>query len=213
MRKRAKLLLLKGKWIYYFHSSFAGRRMEIKMDEKLQTCINKIKAGKIEKEVVHTFLRTYYDCIEDMNPAEDAPYPEKLTKPLRERKFGIYEAMSWLAQEKYNMNEGDDTPLMETVGYADAPMTEFLIQNGANANYWPDMDEIPGIPRSNYYLEDIDIAYFEESWPLSERYINALLETAKVLLSQGNTGSFWGLCLSADAEKREITIGPPKYRY
>ncbi len=38
-------------------------------------------------------------------------------------------------------------------------MTEFLIWNGANANYWPDMDEEPEYMRDNYYLEDIDIAY------------------------------------------------------
>ncbi len=183
------------------------------MNEKLQTCINQIKAGRIEKEVVYTFLRTYYNCIEDMNAAEDAPYPEELTKPLRERKSGVYEAMCWLAQEKYDMNEGDDTPLLETVAYADAPMTEFLIQNGADANYWPDKDENPEVPKFNYYLEDIDIAYYNENWPLSDRYISALLETAKVLLTQGDTGSFLGLCLSADAEKREITIGGPKYLY
>lgn len=36
--------------------------------------------------------------------------------------------------------------------------------------------------------------------------IDALLQTAKVLLQEGNTGSFFGICLVADAEKNEVIL-------
>ena len=93
-------------------------------------------------------------------------------------------------------------------------MTSFLIRNGADANKWPDMEELPGIPTENYYLVDIDIQYLNECWPRTERYIKALLETARVLLEEGETGSFNGLShFTADAEKRLITIGEYKREY
>lgn len=58
-----------------------------------------------------------------------------------------------------------------------------------------------------------EVAYMDMHWPRSERYVNALLQTTRVLLQEGNTGSFFGLCLAADAEKREISLSGPNYLY
>ncbi len=182
----------------------------------IQNCINKIKTGEIRKEAaVIELLDAYYrNCIDTTE--NDDSYPEELTIPLEERGFGIYEALLWLANKQYDFNveyEGESA-LMIAVGYADAPMTSFLIQNGADANKWPDMDELPGIPKNNYYLEDIDIQYLNETWPRTETYIKALLETAKVLLKEGGTGSFRGVShFTADEEKHLITLGEYKCEY
>lgn len=185
------------------------------MNGILKSSIDKIRKKELTSEVVYSFLCSYYDeYIEGLDESEDAPYPEELVLPLETRESGVYEAMSWLVDQKYNLDEGECfNPLMMAVSHADAPMTEFLIRNGANANYWPDMDEEPEYMRDNYYLEDIDIAYMDMHWPRSERYVNALLQTARVLLQEGNTGSFFGLCLAADAEKREISLSGPNYLY
>ncbi len=187
------------------------------MDRTIQNCIAQIKAGEICKEAAAiSLLYTYYrECI-DTSDNRNAPYPEELTIPLKERDYGICEALSWLVMEKYDFNteyEGD-SPLMISVGYADEPMTSFLIQNGADANKWPNMGEFPEIPEENFYLVDIDIQYLNECWPRTERYIKALLETAKVLLKEGETGSFNGITsFTADAEKHSISLAGYRCEY
>ena len=181
----------------------------------LKEKLDSINNNKNLKTPVYSFLCTYYDeYIDEMDPSENAPFPEELTKPIEDRESGIAEAMKLLVENHYNLDEGDCfNPLMMAVGHADAPMTEFLIANGADAHYWPDMDEPIEKYSGNYYLEDIDIAYFNERWPIDDRYINALLQTAKVLLRDGHTDSFFGLCLNADAEKREITLSAVEWKY
>ena len=186
-------------------------------DRIMQNCVNHIKTGEIHKETaVVELLDTYYrECIDDLDDENDS-YPDELTIPLAERRFGIYEALLWLANEQYDFNAEYDgeSALTLAVGYADAPMTSFLIRSGADANKWPDMDELPDIPRSNYYLEDIDIQYLNELCPRTEKYIKALMETARVLLEEGGTGSFKGISrFTADAEKRLITIADYKCEY
>lgn len=185
------------------------------MNEILLNRINKIKKHQTSTEVFYDFLCVYYDdYIDVLNESEDAPYPKELTLPLKDRESGIYDAVTWLVEQGYNVNRGDCfNPLMMAVGHADAPMTSFLLQHGADANYWPEMDKSSEPLHDNYYLEDIDIAYLNETWPKSERYIDALLQTAKVLLQEGNTGSFFGICLVADAEKREIILSDCHYKY
>ena len=138
-------------------------------DRTIQTCINQIKVGEIRKEAaVVKLLDTYYRYVDSLE-ADDS-YSEEFTIPLEERKHGIYEALSWLVNEHYDFNAEYEceSALALSVGYADAPMTSFLIQNGADANKWPYMGEIPGIPENNYYLEDIDIQYLNETWPRTE---------------------------------------------
>ncbi len=179
--------------------------------------MNQIQTGEIcEDAAVIELLDAYYqNCIGSMDDDDDS-YPEEFTIPLKDRHYGIYEALLWLANEHFDFNseyEGESA-LMMAVECADAPMTSFLIQNGADANKWPDMEELPDIPKSNYYLEDIDIKYLNECWPRTERYIKALLETARVLLDEGKTGSFKGVShFSADAERRIITIAEYLCKY
>ncbi|MBP5424274.1 MAG: hypothetical protein J6Y78_17720 [Paludibacteraceae bacterium] len=174
----------------------------------MQNFIPRIKAGEINKETaVAELLDVYYQ--EWVDIYDDEVFPEEFIIPLKDRDCGIYEALSWLAIEKYDFDAdfGGWSPLMQSVECADAPMTYFLIQNGADANKWPDMGEMPDWPEENYYLEDIDIKYLNESWPRTERYIKALLETAKVLLKEGGTGSYGGRSgFNADAEKHLIKL-------
>lgn len=185
------------------------------MNEILKETLDKIKNKEITSEVVNAFLCVYYDdYIDGLNKREEASYPEELLLPLEERTSGVYEAMRLLVEQRYDLNEGEEfNPLMITVGNADASMTEFLIKNGADANYWPYMDEEPEYMRDNYYLEDIDTACMAMDWPESERYVYALAQTARVLLEEGNTGSFSGICLKADAEKRQISLPGINYLY
>ena len=185
------------------------------MHEILLNEMKLIKKQETKDEVVYKILCAYYDAYIEKNANEESNlFPEELLLPLEQRTSGIVEVMEWLVKEGFDLNEGEGfNPLMMAVGHADAAMTSFLIQNGADANYWPDMEEIPESYRDNYYLEDIDIAYYNESWELTENYVMALLNTAKVLLEKGKTGSFYGLCLSADAEKREIQLRGAQYKY
>lgn len=193
------------------------------MNEILEEKIREIKKNEIDKEVILQFLCAYYDDYINgwaendyiySDEDEEEEFPEELTMPLDERISGVFEAITWLTEQGYDLNEGeDDCPLMMTVGYADAPMTQFLIQHGADPTKWPFMEETPEKMRSNYYLDDIDIAYFDEHWPRTERYVQALLQTAKVLTVDGKLGGYGGLCLLIDEEKREITLGSPKWKY
>ncbi len=187
------------------------------MQELLKEKIDNIKKNPCEYEVVYEFLCVYYDDFiwkVGNSGEEKTDYPVELTLELEDRVSGVYEAMVWLVEQGFDLNEGDCfNPLMMAVGSADAPMTRFLILNGADANYWPEMEETPEQFRSNYYLEDIDIAYFNEDPPADKVYVDALLKTTRVLLEDGKTGSFGGLCLLADAEKREISLGSPQYKY
>lgn len=130
----------------------------------------------------------YYDeyidgCLDnDYFCDDEEDFPEELTKPLAERTSGVYEAITWLVENGYDFDEGEsDCPLMMSVGYADAPMTQFLIQHGANLTKCPFIDERVEITQSNYYLDDIEYAYYDRRWQRTERYIQALLQTKKVL--------------------------------
>lgn len=104
-------------------------------------------------------------------------------------------------------------PLMMAVGWSDAPMTKYLIEHGADANYWPGMDEEPEFMRDNYYLEDIDVAFLHGEYNHDKSNVDALLQTAIVLMRDGKTGGFSGFCLVADPEKREVSVEPAKYKY
>lgn len=77
------------------------------------------------------------------------------------RPSGIGEAMERIVSHGWGFNADSGcgwSPLMESVGWCDAPMTEFLLQNGADANLRPDMED----GERNYYLDDLDIAFLNE---------------------------------------------------
>ncbi len=182
------------------------------MNEKICECLQNIRKKEITKEAVNYVLNTYYRLW--MEIIETDEFPDEFTTPLIERESGIYEAVKWLSDNGFDMNEGqDDTPLMISVGYADAPMTEFLLKNGADANRWAGKDETPEDMRGNYYLEDIDIAYYNEELSRQDNYVQALLQTTRVLVELGNIGDFNGICLNVDINTREISLSDAKYKY
>lgn len=181
--------------------------------ETLKKALYNIKNGTYVKDAVSVFLEAYYDDYLDLFHGNQEDFPEELCIPLHDRESGVFDAIKNLINNGYDVNEGDFNPLMTAVSHADASMTSFLIANGAKADYWPNMEEVPEPLRENWYLEEIDIAYMNQNWEHSERYVNALLETTRVLLEEGKTGSFFGLCLRADTAKKEISLGEPELRY
>lgn len=82
-------------------------------------------------------------------------------------------------------------------------MVHFLIKRGADANSWPMMNEVPLEGRRNYYLEDIDIHYMDESLANDKDidYLKALHRTARVLVEDANLGPYRGNCLTIDDAK------------
>ena len=149
------------------------------MDYKLKSVMSKILNGNIRSAHIYELVDTYYQCViykideyDDDEEPTDASYPEELLYQLPERQSGIFEAMSMLISQGYDVNESDGcfNALMLAVGHADEAMTAFLIANGANPHTWPNMDELPEEQRMNYYLEDIDVHYMDACFDHDEPY-------------------------------------------
>lgn len=137
--------------------------MTVILEERME----EIRNVKIAEYQVLRLLEAYYDTyIEDICAVRDPDgYPVELTLPLEDRESGMLEAMDELTHTGYDLDEGDFyNPLMISVGYADAPMTRYLLEHGADPCYWTGIEEEPLFMRRNYYYDDIDIAYFDERW-------------------------------------------------
>ena len=148
---------------------------------------------------LEAFLFAYYWDITDCEE-----YPVELTLPLNQR-AGLLEQLEKYVVDIEDINQGNGfNPLMTAVENGDAPMTKYLIEHGASVFYWPEMES----GETNYYLDDLDINYMHQSWS-GKRFVDALLETAKVLVTVGGySEDYHGLCLSIDIRKREISFTP-----
>lgn len=212
--------------IFGIWHGLTGNKEQKTMDERLQKIVDGIKDGSIPAKMGE-LLNCYYDkyiegLIEDQlrnEPPESKrskyDFPRELTLPLEERSGGIAEALERCVSLGVNMNENDyDDPLMKSVAWADAPVTEFLIRHGSDPFIWPFMEEayeeLPVV--NNYYYEDIDIAWLDEHWNYSEEYGRALLHTAKVLATVGHLGPWGGFCLEID-ENNMTSLHGAQYRY
>lgn len=185
------------------------------MNSILEKALLRIENGIGTDEAISNYLSAYYDVyIREKEKACDRFGELELADPLEERESGVSEGLKRLLEAGFDPNAGEVfNPLMMAVGWSDAPMTKYLIENGADANYWPGMDEEPECMRYNFYLEEIDIAFLHGDHNHDESNVDALLQIAVVLISCGNTGGFLGFCLKADPEKREVSVSgfEPKY--
>lgn len=193
------------------------------MDERLQNVIDGIKDGSVRAQMGELLHCYYHDYIQELcygNPSDDAhddmEYPHELTLPLEERSGGIAEVLAECVNLGVTMNAEnvDQTPLEISVGWADAAVTEFLIRHGSDPTIWADMEEdyelLPVV--SNYYYDDIDIAWMNENWRCTEEYGMALLHTAKVLAVVGHLGSYRSYCLEVD-ENNVTTLHRLRCKY
>lgn len=172
-----------------------------------------------ENGIIYGLLCVYYDG-EIFKGIEVSDVESEVYMPLAERPSGILEALEMLMPMESNINDENDwTALMMSVCNLDYYMSEYLINHGANPCYWVDREEhikeheILGIPMSNYYLEDIDIRLMDVHNLSEEKISRCILNLVKTILEFEGVESFFGLCLSADKENREISISSLRCKY
>lgn len=195
------------------------------MNSIISEGMEKIRLKGAKDTALSDLLSIYYDVYIQSsesiqgksNISVEPCYPVELTVPSWQRECGIHEALNELAEMGVDFNEGNSfEPLMLAVAFCDASVTEYLIQHGANPNDWIEKAEMErlGVEDRNYYYEELDIAVLNEAWNIEDaNFINAVMSTAKVLATVGSAGSFSGYCLSVDAEKREIKVDSPAYKF
>lgn len=182
------------------------------MDSKLMKLVQEMKSGSSPARI-GLLLDTYYQCVicridENLtDEAEDLPFHEELLKPLSERESGIAEALAVLTERDH-----DDLScaLQLAVGYADEPMTAFLLAGGADPRSWPDMDDDPA--ERNWYLENIDIHYTDACFEQDEVLKGALLRTAQTAADALGARNIGGICLSID-ENGRVALHPPMKKF
>lgn len=91
---------------------------------------------------LHDYLRSYYQSHiyhwdvyinMDIDDIPEEPFPEELTQALEIRRSEVLKHLNWFFENGADPNCGNNEyPLMRAVGNLDAPMTEYLIQHGAN---------------------------------------------------------------------------------
>ena len=149
---------------------------------------------------VYDLLDTYYQ--RQLSEAEKQAFYRYTRIPLEQRPDGIYQELQKLLDEGCDIDEthGGFNALMTAVGCGDASMTEYLIKHGADPNKWPDMENDLSFEEPNYYLEDIDINYMNESFANEKDYhfMEALFDTAVVLANVGHLGPYQGTCHKID---------------
>ena len=84
------------------------------MDYRLKRVMSKIENGNIQSAHIYELVDTYYQCViykideyDDDEEPTDASYPEELLYQLPERQSGIFEAMSMLISQGYDVHESD----------------------------------------------------------------------------------------------------------
>ncbi len=189
------------------------------LDCKLETIMRNIENGKLKTACVLELVDTYYQSViwksDEMDnktfDCDREPFPVEFSVPVEERDSGIGVALMQLIDkgQDVDVSEGGFNALMLAVGEGDALMVRFLIQHGADADSWPEMDEDPSA--SNFYLDDIDIHYMNESFAndKDQEYMEALHRTALVLAEDAHLGPYVGHCLTID-KAGTVTLRPAR---
>ena len=169
--------------------------------------------------MIYDLLCTYYDG-EIFKGIELDDIESEIYLPLEQRPSGILEALETLMPMEDNINDDSDwTPLMMSVMNLDYFLTDYLIMHGANPNFWCDREkdirehQILGTSMDNYYLEDIDTRMLGGLDFSQEQVGDNIMKLAKLILEYEGVKSFFGLCLSADKEHREIKINSLQCKY
>ncbi len=197
------------------------------MEKILSEELNKIMSSVGNVAGIYTLIDSYYqlyimnsdqyqDLVDEALPEATWPENEELLLPVEMRPSGIGSALQFLLTKGFCVDEPDGgfNALMLAVGMGDYYMTQYLLEQGADPNSWPDMDELPIEFRRNYYLEDIDIHYMDEcdANDGDENCKAALIKTAEVLVKTGKLSAFCGICLLIK-ENGEISFDRPHMKY
>ena len=166
------------------------------MNTKLERVMKRIENGDIRQSFISELLDVYYQCvIEKIDEIfltgdtsfldEKEEYPEEFMAAVSDRKSGIGQALIHLLDSGYDINEayGSENALMLAVGMADAPMVRFLLEHGADACSWPEMNEFD----ANIYLDGIGERYAESvdyNYNGSVDYIRANYDIVKMLVEK-----------------------------
>ena len=177
------------------------------MEKELKRVLEDIENGEITASYVVRLLETYYYGLiypeKDLDIAENlvTSFPEELTQPLDQRISGIGEAMQQLIGKGYGLNEfseDSECALTLSVGGVDAPMTEWLLQHGADPHIWPDMSETAPWEQ-NYYLDDLDI-HFQDDYTERISLEKSILDTVRVIAVNSDLRNYSGFNFSIDSE-------------
>lgn len=170
-----------------------------------------------DSAVLYEFLEEYYHfVVYDPNVEyDDDYYAEELWVPLKERSNKIFDQMSWLIEHGADLNAGGEyLPLMPSVAHLDYSMVEFLLENGANAQY--DSDEDSEIPYGcgNYYIDDLDVTLLNYSFePNAKKEVfDQVLKIATLFAKHGVTDVHTH-CISIDGDSRTVSVTQAKVKY
>lgn len=137
-------------------------------------------------------------------------FPAELFLPLAARPAALAAHLGWFFEHGADPNAGkDDFPLMRTVGNADAALTEYLLDRGADPFYGGDGSGLL-YSSGNWYIDALDDAMLQESFAArpDRNRLTAILNTAAVLARRGVTVS-GRFCLSVDPETRTASCRRP----
>ncbi len=194
--------------------------MDRMLNPRLDAFLHEADGHKMDTAAIYELIDTYYQQVVYISPEADdiadGSFSEELKQSVEDRASGIMLALMQLINAGHDVNgtNGCFNAMMLAVGYGDAPMVQFLIENGADVNTWPDMEELSeGMP-DNYYLEDIDIHFMDECLANDKdlEYMEALYKTALVLSKVGHLGPFSGYCLTIDQDGN-VSLSPPRMKY
>ena len=193
------------------------------MNSKLEAFMQSVERGDTPSASVYHLLDTYYQCVigkideiaDDDIDCEDEPFPEEFLQAVEDRSSGIGIALTQLLDAGFDIDGSDGyfNALMLAVGGGDALMVHFLLEHGADASSWPDMENsLPG--EGNYYLDDIDIHFMNESFANDKdvEYMKALHRTALVLVEDAHLGPYSGYCLKID-DNGNVSLSPAKVKF
>ena len=188
--------------------------------EKIKSFVeagNEINSFYEDRSVLYEFLEEYYQLVVyDPNVEyDDDYYAEELWVPLKERSNKIFDQMNWLIEHGADLNAGGEwLPLMPPVAYLDYSMVEFLLENGANAQY--DSNEDGEIPYGcgNYYIDDLDVTLLNYSFePNAKKEVfDQVLKIATLFAKHGVTNVHTH-CISIDGESRIVSVTQAKVKY
>lgn len=187
------------------------------MKEIIRKLLKEAKTNKSYSYLIDYYYREYTDCDEDDSENMSWPFFEEMRLPVEERPSGIFVASTELLNLGYDIDDAYDLfdALMLAVGNADAQMTEYLIRNGADPTIWAGYEEQEWWEkRKNNYLESIDIDLFNETLEKTSdmNFLQALADTAHVLVDKGGLRNFGGYCLVVD-ENGKIDIHAVRLKY
>ena len=191
------------------------------MHPELQAFLEHVEKNKNCAACVCELIETYYQNVvyADIDLDDDCDetlFSAEFLLPPEERASGIGAALIQLLDRGNDIDRPRDgsNALMHAVGSGDAPMTHFLLLRGADPNSWPEMSEEPELGFGNWYLDEIDICYLNESICNDKNidYLKGLYNTVLVLADEGHLGPYYGHCLVIE-ENGRVSIEAPRFKF